>query len=125
VSDQDFFDEDEQPTKGAEKAAPAKKGSSGSPSPKPAGGTEQSVSMTVTALVAVVAVLLGVIVGLFIGRSMAAPAVVVPAATTAPQGQAAPQLSPDQLEGGELPAGHPDISGGAAAPEGSTETTGN
>jgi len=132
VSDQDFFfDEDEQTTKTAPKSAPAKKGSSGGSSSTPPSGTEQAVSITVTALVAVVAALLGVIIGLFIGRSMAAPAVVAPAATGTPQQQqAAPQLSPEQLEGGELPQGHPDISGGgAAAPEGapgeSTETTGN
>jgi hypothetical protein len=126
VSDQDFFfDEDEQP-KPAEKAtAPTKKsGSSGSASRPPASGGEQSVSMTVAVLIGVVTMLLGVIIGLFIGRGMATPAVVAPTGTgTTPQQQGAPQLSPEQLEGGQLPEGHPDIGGGGMG--GSTETTGN
>jgi len=84
--------------------------------------------MTVMALVGVVAALLGVILGIFIGRGMAAPAV-TPVNTGAPiqQGeQSAPQLSPEQLQGGELPQGHPDIGGGTGGTGGgSTEATGN
>jgi len=125
VSDQDFFfDEDEQPKADAPKASGSKKGSSSSKAAASAPAA-QSNSMTVTILVGVIAALLGVIIGIFVGRSLAAPAAVVPT-TGAPQGgtsteQQAPQLSPEQLEGGELPKGHPDI--GGANPDGSTETT--
>jgi len=114
VSDQDFFfDEDEQPAAEPAKAT-AKKSSGSTPAAAAPAGASAGVSMTVAALVGVVAVLLGMIVGIFIGRGLAAPAV-TPVNTGAPiQGQqAAPQLSPEQLEGGELPQGHPDISGGA------------
>jgi len=125
VSDQDFFFDEDQPAETASKPAPAKKGGSGTGPARPASGSEQSVSVTIVALVGVVAALLGVIIGLFIGRSMATPAVVAPTGTGAPQ-QAAPQLSPDQLEGGALPEGHPDIGGGAgggtAAPDAGAPT---
>jgi len=124
VSDQDFFfDEDEQPKADAPKASGSKKGSSSSKAAASAPAA-QSNSMTVTILVGVIAALLGVIIGIFVGRSLAAPAVVAPT-TGAIQGgtttEQAPQLTPEQLEGGELPKGHPDI--GGANPDGSTETT--
>jgi len=126
VSDQDFFfDEDEQP-KTAEKATvPAKKSGSGGTPTRPPAADGQSVTMTVAVLIGVVTMLLGVIIGLFIGRGMATPAVVAPVGGTGTgtTPQAAPQLSPEQLEGGELPEGHPDIGGGGTG--GSTETTGN
>ena len=73
--------------------------------------------MTVAALIGVVALLLGVIIGIVIpsgGDSTPAPT-----ATTG--GVSAPQLSPEQLESGSLPEGHPDV--GDAAPEGSAPAT--
>jgi len=41
--------------------------------------------------------------------------------------QAAPQLTPEQMQGGELPQGHPDIGSmnASGAPSGSGETTSN
>jgi hypothetical protein len=128
VNDQDFFfDEDEQPKNVSAKPA-AKKSAASAPKgaavvvAAPAG--EQSVSMTVTALVGVIAILLGVIIGIFIGRGLAAPAGVAATGTggaPAAAGQA-PQLSPEQLNSGQLPPGHPNIGGGAAS--GSKDATG-
>lgn len=124
MSDQDFFfDEDEAPAKDTapKKAASSDKPASRTAATAPAAGA-QTVSMSVAALIGVIALLAGVIIGIVIpvGGSSNVPA----PNTAAPiQGgeQAAPQLSPDQLEGGQLPEGHPDIGGGAG---GSTETTG-
>ncbi len=118
MSDQDFFfDEDDQPKKDAPKSGGVKKGSGSSRTAAAAAApaAEQSVSVTVTALVAVVAVLLGVIIGIFVGRGLATPAVPgVGAGATIEGGGAteAPQLTPEQLEGGALPEGHPEIGGG-------------
>ncbi len=133
MSDQDFFfDEDEKPAdKSAPKAA-AKQGSKPSASSKttpakggknasaPAGGVE--LTWTITALIGVVALLLGVIVGYAIPKS-----------TTTDQGAAplvpgqvqAPQLSPEELQSGQLPPNHPNISGatGAATGTASGEAT--
>lgn len=134
MSDQDFFfDEDDQPKKDAPKSGGVKKGSGSSRTAAAApAGAEQSVSVTVTALVAVVAVLLGVIIGIFVGRGLATPSVPgVGSGATIEGGGAteAPQLTPEQLEGGALPEGHPDIGGGAggaatgtAPAEGATDT---
>jgi hypothetical protein len=111
VSDQDFFfDEDDKSAKSAGKDT-TKKASSPAPrsaAPAPA----QTVTMTVAILIGVIGILLGAVIGLFVGKSMAVPAVVLPGAggTTTQQ---APQLTPEQLQGGELPAGHPAVGGGA------------
>ena len=84
--------------------------------------------MTVTALVGVVAASVGVIIGIFVGQSLAGPAIPVTTAVPgqralwAPRRRPAPQLSPEQLQGGELPQGHPDIGSGGGSPSG--ETTG-
>ncbi|MDZ4168924.1 MAG: hypothetical protein U1E26_04610 [Coriobacteriia bacterium] len=136
MSDQDFFfDEDEAtPEKTAEapkKSASSKPAASKEPAAAVAASGEQSVSLTVTVLVAVVAVLVGVILGIFIGRGLAAPAPVATGmpGSTAPANQPAPQLTPEQLQGGEMPPGHPPVGGdagaatGTAEPGGSTETT--
>lgn len=128
MSDQDFFfDEDEQPKKDAPKGSAKQggnsSGSKASSAPSAAAAAPaQNVSMTVTVLAAVVALLLGIIVGIFVGRSTAAP---VPGITGTPTNTGAvqaPQLSPEQLQGGELPPNHPDIGGGA--PGGSTAESG-
>jgi hypothetical protein len=111
VSDQDFFfDEDDQPA--AEDKAPAKKTSTSTKSAAaPAAvGAAQSVSMSVAALIGVIALLAGVIIGIVLpvgGGSTGSPAgSFAPPANSAP----APQLSPDQLEG-DLPPGHPPLDG--------------
>ena len=109
MSDQDFFfDEDEKP---AEKSAskPVSKPSGKPSSPKggaaPAAAGERTVTMTVAALIGVVALLFGVIIGLF-----AAPdsGKVASPNSTATQGTAAPALTDEQIQQG-LPEGHPTI----------------
>lgn len=112
MSDQDFFFEDEEQP--AEEAAPksASKSGGSKSAAKPAASAaapvaQQTVTMTVAGLVAVCALLVGVIIGLVIPRQ--------PTATVGGSGTTgtttAPQLSPEQMEGGSLPAGHPDITG--------------
>jgi hypothetical protein len=148
VSDQDFFfDEEEQqeekPAKSggssakksdasSKKSAPAKRSSSASASDTPV--MERSVSVMIAGLIGVVALLAGVIVGILIPTESSVPG---PTATTPGAEQPAPQLSPEQLEGG-LPEGHPDLgdmggegavpapNGGEAipAPEGEETTEG-
>jgi len=131
VSDQDFFfDEEEETVKKAPKASAssAAKGSPGrvapaarksaAPAAASAGIFEQNVSMTVAALMTVVGLLVGVIIGFVVAPDDSSVA-------GGPVGEApAPQLSEDQLQTGELPEGHPDISGmgGSAAPTGTVET---
>lgn len=125
MSDQDFFfDEDEKP---APKEAPAAKPAP-KPGPKPAGkpapaqkaapasaparsSSAIEITWTVAALIAVVALLLGVIVGYAIPKGSSSADTV--------QTTTAPQLSPQQLQSGQLPPGHPDI-GGAGASSGAT-----
>ena len=125
MSDQDFFfDEDEQPAKATAKAPASSQAKGGAAQSAASGGSGQSVSLMVTVLVGVIAALLGMIIGIFVGQSLAGPS--VPAATTAPiEQQAAPQLTPEQLQGGELPEGHPDVGGAGSGSPTSSETTGN
>lgn len=126
--DQDFFfDEDEQAAPSKE-AKPARQSTSNTsrtadvaaPAAAP-GMLAQQVSMAVASLIGVIALLAGVIIGILIpiGTSSAptAPTTIAPGAG----GGSAPQLSPEQLQGGELPEGHPNIGGGA---EGSGTATG-
>ena len=136
MSDQDFFfDDDEAPAekpaaKSAAKPAGAKAQTS-APRTKtaavPAGA--QSVTMTVAALIGVVALLVGIIIGILIptgGPQVAAPpSSGVPGMGTG--GTQAPPLSEQDLQG-EIPPGHPpigDMTGGeatdTAAPEGESE----
>lgn len=129
MSDQDFFfdeEEDAKPkaaskaTSGSKKPVPSK-----AAAPAPAGTFfAQNVSMTVAALMAVIALLLGVIIGIVIPTG----STTVPPVTSSAGTDAAPVLSDDQLNSGELPAGHPDISGmatGSAGATGSADTTAN
>jgi hypothetical protein len=138
LSDQDFFFEDEEDD--AEKTAskkPAAKGASSASksSPKPAGRPAaksspakaapakaaapqqeqggflaQQVSMTVVGLIAVIALLVGVIGGYVLGGASQPPQ-----EAAAPATQQAPTLTQEQINAGQLPAGHPSISGGAAS----------
>lgn len=135
MSDQDFFfDEDEKPaSKAAEKTqkpaakpaasknAPAKAGAS---SAAPTGGGIE-LTWTVTALIAVVTLLLGVIVGYAIPKGSTVDTGTT--GLTGTSGQQAPQLSPEQLQSGTLPEGHPNIggTGGSTGTTGSAVTTGN
>ncbi len=113
MSDQDFFfDEDDKPAKSAGKDT-AKKTSTPAPRSAAPAPAAQTVTMTVAILIGVIGILLGAVIGLFVGKSMAAPAVVLPGAGGTTTGQQAPQLTPEQLQGGELPAGHPSIGGAA------------
>ena len=77
MSDQDFFfDEDEKPAKSAGTSAPRRRVivfPSG-PALSSAGAcSAQSVSMTVAVLIGVIGILLGAVIGLFVGKSMAVP----------------------------------------------------
>ena len=120
MSDQDFFfDEDEKPAakSGAKKGSSS--GQTSSPAPAPVAVDAQSVSLMVAILIGVIGILLGVVVGLFIGKGMAAPVI-----TSADNGlgagstvatQTAPQLTQEQIQAGQLPAGHPQV-GGSTTP---------
>jgi len=109
VSDQDFFfDEDEQPKAKPAKASTKSEGKPSAPRSKaPAPTAAQTVSLTVAGLIAVCTLLLGVIIGIALPSGDTATT----AAPTESQVIAAPSLSPDQLETGELPSGHPEIGG--------------
>ncbi|MDZ4177838.1 MAG: hypothetical protein U1E29_01185 [Coriobacteriia bacterium] len=118
MSDQDFFfDEDETSTEANAEAPTAKRETEAAKpvarAASPA-ASMQSVSMMVAVLIGVVALLAGVIIGILIPSGSAS----VPAPSAIGGGTAAPapQLSPDQLESGDLPPGHPPLEG--AAPEG-------
>lgn len=106
MSDQDFFfdeEENETPAK-AEKKAPTPRQARTPSAPAKQQVFQQSVSVTVASLVAVIALLLGVIIGFLIPRGGTT-------STPADTGVVAPQLTPEQLQSGQLPPGHPDISG--------------
>lgn len=132
MSDQDFFfDEDEQPKQPAKQSAKSSD-STKSSTPAAAPSAPGTVTTTVTALVGVVALLIGVILGIFVGQSLAGPSIPVTTSVPGQTGGAvgteqAPQLTPEQMQGGELPQGHPDIGsmgGGSTGATGSAETTG-
>jgi len=130
VSDQDFFfdeEDDAKPAaKGGSKAASGSKpaaGSKGARAPQPAavtGGSlfTQSVTMAVTSLVAVIALLVGLIIGILIPSGGAAPQSASPTATVAPT------LTEDQLNSGQMPAGHPPV-GGTTTESATATGTGN
>jgi hypothetical protein len=126
VSDQDFFfDEDDSGSAGkrAAKGSGGAKASAVAPAqaatPTAAGSSvfDQNITMAVAALLMIIALLIGVILGFFLGQSTAAPAVVstIPAATGTDTGAGASPapLSPEQMNQG-LPAGHVPIDQGAA-----------
>jgi len=127
VSDQDFFFDEEDGAKQPAKAPATAKGKPVARPAEPARASffEQSVSMPIAALMAVIALLVGVIVGFVIPTGGATPPVT--ATTTAVATETAPQLSEDQLNSGELPAGHPDLSSmtGTGTATESVTTTGN
>jgi hypothetical protein len=126
VSDQDFFF-DEEPeakapeTKGSKSPAP---GAAKPPrkttqpeAPKtesapPAGPVDQSTTWAVAALLGVAGLLLGAILGFLLGSTLSGSSSTTPtslAPTTPSTQQAAPQLTTEQIQAGQLPAGHPKI----------------
>lgn len=125
MSEQDFFfDEDEQVAEeSAPKSAerPARAQAAKSAPAATAATTAQGISMTVASLIGVVALLAGVVIGMLIpsGDNVPAPTAT---GTTGTTGQA-PQLTQDQLDSGQLPAGHPNISGMTSGTAGSQTTT--
>lgn len=124
MSDQDFFfDDDEKPIEATEEKPTRAQGQKKPVTRQAAApsGT-QSVTMTVAALIGVVALLVGVIIGILIPAGASPSSTVTPTANTGTV--SAPQLSPDQLETGELPPGHPDLGAAETAPtDGSGEAT--
>jgi len=146
VSEQDFFfDEEPEGTKPATKSAaskatptkgsgPASAGSGKSASKAapvveaPSSVADQSTTWAVASLLGVVGLLLGAILGFLLGNSLSATttSTTTPSApVTAPQSGTAPStLTSEQLNSGELPAGHPPIdASGTAGATGSADTT--
>ena len=124
MSDQDFFFDEE----GEASAPPAKDSSTTGAKSTPASAPrsparqaaatspaffEQSVSMMVAALMTVVGLLVGVIVGFVLAPGGTVGGGAISTGTQVP----APQLSPEQLESGDLPPGHPAIGEAGGADE--------
>lgn len=125
MSDQDFFFEEEPENKDRSSKA-STKAATPKTSPKAASTAvaesavqdidddapllERPTTWAVAILIGVIGLLIGAIGGFLLGSNSGAalPAAssTAPAASTAP----APELSNDQIESGELPAGHPPIS---------------
>jgi len=116
VSDQDFFFDEEEaaPTSKPRQSRSASRAKSAPAAPEresSRGGSffAQDVSMSIAALMSVIGLLLGVIVGIVI-PDQGGSATTNATQTLAPQTPVAPQLTEEQLNSG-LPEGHPDISG--------------
>jgi hypothetical protein len=144
LSDQDFFFEDEEAdtTEKTEAKKPAaKNGAASKAAPKAASKPvvkaepaekaeqaasgsffDQSVTMAMASLIAVIALLVGVIGGFLLGGSNTAGEVPASSAV-APAGTTAPQLTPEQMNSGKLPQGHPTVGAGAGAAAGSKAAT--
>lgn len=130
MSDQDFFF-DEEPAPAAA-AKPAKAASKPAAKPvttarpaaadeAPASFFEQSLSTSVAAVFAVAALLVGFILGFLTSGAMATnqpPASTLGTSTGMPATGGAPgALTPEQIQqgsSGQMPPGHPSISGGAS-----------
>jgi hypothetical protein len=97
-------------------AKPAPKGAaSKAPEPQPS-FFDQTVTMAMASLLAIVGLLLGVIIGYFVFNGGGTPTVsTAPGSVQSPSvtgtGTAAPPLSQDQINAGQLPAGHPKLPG--------------
>lgn len=138
MADQDFFFEEEndtKPVKPAKSGAKAETKSSGAKSGSKAASpvkpvtvrpgassavASQSVTLAVAGLMAVCALLVGIIIGLVIPRSGADAGLSTTGAPSGAAGQVvpAPSLSSDQLKDGKLPPGHPSIQQGQDAQSG-------
>lgn len=113
-----FFDEETEKTTKTRKAPAPKSSPAPSDEAYEDGGVfSQQVTMAVAALMTIVALLVGVIVGYLIPKG-ATQGAAATAITTPTDGQAGPL--PSGTDTSKLPDGHPDISG---ATGGSTSTT--
>lgn len=128
MSEQDFFFEEEpdaksSSTKGSKAPkAPVttpSKSSAAAPTPVSA-SSDDSTTWSVAALIGVVGLLLGAILGFVLGMTVVGNSASSTSLTPAPitGTQPAPQLTTEQISAGELPAGHPSVS-----PSGSGDTT--
>ncbi len=116
MSDQDFFfDDEETPAEAKEpkKAEPeaskpqARGRASGKHTSAAAG--PPTVTMTVAGLIGVIALLIGVIIGVVIPTGASTP--ISPAGMPAGMGDGeARPLSPEEMQSGQMPPDHPDIS---------------
>ncbi len=132
MSDQDFFfDEDEKPSAKKE-TKPAPKGGASSSNARPAAknapaaaAPASSVTYTVAALIAVAALLLGMIVGILLPVNVGSQTTATSnTGVSGPTGgTSAPALTNEQMQSGQLPAGHPAI-GGSSGATGSATSTG-
>ncbi|TDB38707.1 MAG: hypothetical protein D9V44_03190 [Actinobacteria bacterium] len=135
MSDQDFFFDEEEDAKPTPKKAQGKQGQTPARSAAPAQASffAQDVPMLIAALMTVIALLVGLLVGLVIPTGGQAGV-----SNTAQTGAAvgagtAPQLTQDQINSGQIPPNHPDLSGmtgsgtasGSASATGSATTTSN
>lgn len=129
MSEQDFFFDEEDDAKPAAKKAQATKAQAPARASSAAATPlfEQNVSMSIAALMAVIALLLGVIVGVLIPTGSTAPAVTSGSPASVSGAGTAPQLTEEQLNSGAMPAGHPEVPGaaGSQAATGSEVATGN
>jgi len=135
VSDQDFFFDEEEDAKPAPKKATGKQVQTPVHSAPTASGSffAQDVPMVIAALMTVIALLIGLLVGLVIptGGTTANSGATTGAAASGTG--SAPQLTQEQINSGQMPANHPDLSGmtgsgtasGSAVATGSTTTTSN
>ena len=143
-----FFDEDEAtpakgakaPAKGTSKTpakAPEKAPSKVVSAPAGSGDDvpflDRQVTMTILFLSVAIALLLGIVAGYLLAPAPTSlptvntEATVPPASNSNPMGGAtttgtgsgaAPQLTPEQMNQGQLPAGHPSVGGGSSATSG-------
>ncbi len=116
MSDQDFFFDEEEaapaPKPRQSRSASRAKSAPAAPERESSGGGSffaQDVSMSIAALMSVIALLLGVIVGIVI-PDQGGSTTTGTTQTSTEQGAPAPELTEEQLNAG-LPEGHPDISG--------------
>lgn len=126
MSEQDFFFDEEDAKPAAEESkAPTGKPAQPSRQARSTSFFEQDISVSIAALMAVIALLIGIIIGVLIPTGgTATGALSSPAASTGVS--SAPQLTQDQINSGALPAGHPDLSGAdSGTATGSATTTGN
>lgn len=127
MSEQDFFFDEEPEAKVTPAKAPKAPATSPSKSaaktstPEPvAYAADQSTTWAVAALIGVVGLLLGAILGFVLGNTLAGSNSAAPASSsvaapaTAAGTQAAPQLTSQQISAGQLPAGHPAINASGA-----------
>ena len=85
---------------------------------RPAAAPAQSVTYSIAALIGVAALLLGVIVGILLPINVGGASTATPDATPEQHRRAAvqaPQLTPEQMQSGQLPPGHPSV-GAARGP---------